>query len=83
MLLPWLCSTSTCRGFVTTCSAPDLFFGIFLLFSRSSSLNSPGSENAGQVNDPDLAAARKVADEAREGLVMRSSSGRRGQHEPA
>jgi hypothetical protein len=34
---------------VTICSAPNLFFGIFLLFSKPSSLNSPGSENAGQV----------------------------------
>jgi hypothetical protein len=50
MLLPWLCSTSTCRSFVKIFSAPNLFFGIGLLLSRLSSLNLPGSENTGQVN---------------------------------
>jgi len=47
--LPWLCNTSTCRSFVTICSAPNLFFGIDFLLSRLFSLISPGSENAGQV----------------------------------
>ena len=32
MLLHWLCRTYTCRSFVTICSAPNLFFGIGLLF---------------------------------------------------
>ena len=35
---------------MTICSAPNLFFGIDFLLSRLSSLNSPGSENAGQVS---------------------------------
>ena len=32
MLLLWLCRTYACRSFVPICSAPNLFFGIGLLF---------------------------------------------------
>lgn len=48
-LLPSLCKTSICYSFVTISSAPNLFFSIDFLVSRLPSLNSPGSENIGQV----------------------------------